>query len=151
MVVAVCLTGTVAAASPVAAAPYCGFSWGSTPKSVTVAVETSMYQVRAGRHDCYDRLVVDMADYGPQGYDVRYVDEIIDSATGRPMPVRGGARLLVSPQSTLHGVFGVPDRTEVVDVRGYRTLQQVVYTGSWYSAGPFGVGCGPGCRSACSC
>lgn len=45
------------------AAPYCGITWGSLPKAGPSYAHTTatIDNVRAGRHDCYDRLVVDMA------------------------------------------------------------------------------------------
>ncbi len=48
-----------------AAAPYCGITWGSLPKSDPAMTQSPLFDVRAGRHDCYDRLVFDLA--GPVG------------------------------------------------------------------------------------
>jgi len=46
-----------------AAAPYCGITWGSLARSAgtTEPTSASLTGVRAGQHDCYDRLVIDLA------------------------------------------------------------------------------------------
>src|SRR3712207_6533647 len=63
----------LAPAGPAAAA-YCGITWGSLAKSGTHDADTdTLRNVRAGRHTCYDRLVIDLADArGFTAYDVRY-------------------------------------------------------------------------------
>src|SRR4051812_31867330 len=46
-----------------AAAPYCGITWGSLAKagpSASPVPAATVGAVRAGRHDCYDRLVLDV-------------------------------------------------------------------------------------------
>lgn len=82
------LTGLNLAGPPAAsAAPYCGLTWGSLPRSTAGATAGSFAGVRTGRHDCYDRLVVDVT--APvQSFDVRYVD-------GLGSAVPGGAQLEV--------------------------------------------------------
>src|SRR4051812_50149843 len=46
-------------------APYCGIRWGSLAKqsSAATAVPVTLTNVRAGRHACYDRLVLDGASW----------------------------------------------------------------------------------------
>jgi len=54
--------------------------------------------VRAGRHACFDRLVVDVAGIVARAYDVRYVPEVAfdGSATSCPFMAAGsGSRLVV--------------------------------------------------------
>jgi hypothetical protein len=51
--------------------------------------------VRAGRHDCFDRLVVDTA--GPvAGYHVFCTAEPLTDPAGRPFSLRGGVKLAVA-------------------------------------------------------
>jgi hypothetical protein len=53
-----------------------------------------LVNVRAGQHDCYDRLVLDLA--GPAaGYRVGYVPTVTGQATGDPLTLAGGAFLEV--------------------------------------------------------
>ena len=47
--------------------------------------------LRAGKHTCFDRLVVDVRGSAP-GYRVEYVDQIIQDGSGTIVPVRGSAR-----------------------------------------------------------
>ena len=46
--------------SSASAAPYCGIVWGSLAKSGGSSGAQTVAGVRTGRHDCYDRLVVDL-------------------------------------------------------------------------------------------
>ncbi|MGH6887064.1 MAG: AMIN-like domain-containing (lipo)protein, partial [Geminicoccales bacterium] len=47
--------------SPAVAAPepYCGIRWGSLPEIHDEMSNASLVNVRAGRHQCFDRLVLD--------------------------------------------------------------------------------------------
>src|SRR3954454_8373301 len=57
-----------------AAAPYCGITWGSLATSGgTTTSSGSLTGVRAGQHDCYDLLVIDLIGVpGTVGYTVSY-------------------------------------------------------------------------------
>ncbi|MGR6923904.1 AMIN-like domain-containing (lipo)protein [[Actinomadura] parvosata] len=48
--------------------------------------------VRHAAHDTYDRVVVDLKGDVP-GYNVKWVDELVQDGSGRPIDVRGGAYL----------------------------------------------------------
>src|SRR3954451_8876102 len=105
-------------------APYCGIRWGSLAKqgSAATAGPVGLTNVRAGRHACYDRLVLDGGSwegvrYGgevredparrgarPPSHDrlvldgaswarVRYVGQVREDPSGRVVPLRGGAKL----------------------------------------------------------
>ena len=81
-------------ASANAATPYCGITWGSLDKAADPYSLKQLTDVRTGRHDCYDRMVLDMN--GPAaGYDVRYVDNIFADGSGELIPVAGGAKLQI--------------------------------------------------------
>src|SRR3954454_5303858 len=83
-----------------AAAPYCGITWGSLDKSSGGGGGT-VANVRAGQHDCYDRVVIDLS--GTQtsnNWTVGYVDQVRDDPSDQPVTLAGGARL----QIRLHGV-----------------------------------------------
>jgi len=146
---AVGLAGLVLAISPPAttlaeagAAPsstsigWCGISWGSLPKSAAPSATGhagSVIGARAGRHACYDRLVIDVR--GPiAGYDVRYVDAVHAEGSGKAVPVLGGARLQVT--------VGAPaDRaTRPLDVAGWSTFRQVAWAGSFEGSTTLGLG-----------
>lgn len=133
-----------------AAAPYCGIRWGSGPK---LAVEgpggdTHVTNVRAGRHACFDRLVVDM-DAPSDGYVVRYVDEYTGVAGAHPIVLRGGADLSVvafaaayeeDGHGGIRGTYAFDDPQELVDVTGFRTFRQVAWGGSFEARTSLGLG-----------
>ncbi len=128
------------------AAPYCGITWGSTPKTQDRFDLEAVNDVRAGRHACFDRLVVDVggedAFFG--SYDVRYVREVREDGSGARVPVRGGAVLQVvvkAPAYNEHGATYVPrNRAEVVDVTGFSTFRQVAWAGSFEGQTTVGLG-----------
>ena len=122
------------------AAPYCGITWGSLDKAGGQGGGT-LANVRAGQHDCYDRLVIDLG--GSAAYNVGYVDQVRRDPSDQPVTLAGGARL----QIRLHGVNGDSYANahrsgldHVVNVSGYRTLRQVALTGSFENVTSFGVG-----------
>ena len=135
--VALVLAGLLSPAAATAA-PYCGITWGSLPKASSAGDREFVHGVRAGRHPCYDRLVIDLngqdAEYG--SYDVRYVPQVVADGSGAPVPVRGGAVLQVTLAAAVYDEYGnviyLPrDRREVVDVSGFRTFRQVAWAGSF--------------------
>src|SRR5690348_6881633 len=72
-----------------ATSPYCGITWGSLAKSAgtTSATSATLTDLRVGRHACYDRLVIDLADApSSMGYQVSYTT-VRGVATGTPVPL----------------------------------------------------------------
>jgi hypothetical protein len=132
--VAVSVLGLVGPAT--AAAPYCGITWGSTPKTDdgTSDPGVTVTGVRAGQHACYDRLVIDLHGRPLGGYDVRYVAVVGMEGSGNPVPVRGGAALQVVVHAPAYDAAGptllLADEQNVVPVTGFRTFRQVAWAGS---------------------
>ncbi len=123
---------------PAQAAPYCGITWGSTAKTHTAADTEMVNGVRAGRHACFDRLVIDIGgqDVSFDSYDVRYVPLVYSDGKGDAVPVRGAADLQVivrAPAYDQHGnaTFTPANRREVVNVAGYTTFRQVAWAGTF--------------------
>jgi hypothetical protein len=147
-VLALLLTG--ASAVPVApnaeaAAPFCGIHWGSKSKSAgDPETNVLMTSVRAGRHSCFDRLVVDLAA-GQEYYNVGYVTQLHKPEGGAVVPLRGGARLSVfvamHPWDT-HGfpVYRPANPAELVNVTGWRTFRQVKLAYSFEYGTDIGLG-----------
>ncbi len=142
------LTCAVAAtAAPAAAAPSCRIAWGSTPEDTHRGAGGGwVSQVRAGRHACYDRVVIDIGDgAGLDWYDARYVDEVRADGSGVVVPTRGGASLQVAVRATSASPYGVypgvgTAPTELTNVTGFRTLRQVVWAGEFESTSSIGIG-----------
>ncbi|WP_036341095.1 AMIN-like domain-containing (lipo)protein [Modestobacter caceresii] len=127
--------------------PYCGIRWGSLPESQPpTAPWGTVADVRTGQHLCFDRLVIDLQDAdGSAGHFVRYVDQVGAQGSGTPVPVRGGAVLQVVVQAPAYDdardpTYQPADPTEVVDVRGARTLRQVAWAGSFEGQTSLAVG-----------
>jgi hypothetical protein len=135
----------VAAASSTAqAAPYCGITWGSLAKSRATLVQGPVTNVRSGRHACFDRLVIDLRGRAP-GWTVRYVSTFTGQASGLPIALRGGARLAVTvnaPATKSSGAasYTPRNRTNVVNVTGYRTFRQVRWDSSFEGYTSLGIG-----------
>lgn len=139
------LVGTASAST--STAPSCALSWGSLPKQASQGPQfppTSLTNVRAGQHTCFDRLVIDLS--GPAvGYHVGYVPEVLRQGSGLPVPLRGGAFLdvtLHAPTYDLNGrpTFSPPNESNIVAVGGFRTFRQVASGGSFEGNTTFGLG-----------
>ena len=134
-------TGTVAAQT--SQQPYCGIWWGSRAKSSSVESYTTatIRNLRAGRHECFDRLVVDLgppsaglAGGQATGFQARYVPDL-DGGTGR---IAGDARLTVLVNAPAHDddyepTYAPRDPLHSVDVSGFRTFRQVAFLGTFES------------------
>jgi hypothetical protein len=128
-----------------AAATACATQWGSNSEWVRSPGRAPLTAVRTGRHDCFDRVVFDLA--GPAaGYRVEYADQVTQGGSGTVIPVPGGARLLVDVN---HAAYEAGNPTirpaptagqQIADVNGYRTLRSVVYGSSFEGTTTFGVG-----------
>ena len=142
--VAVSTLGLVGPAS--AAAPYCGITWGSQPKVAegTGSSVAFVTDVRAGRHACYDRLVIDVGGGRATAYSVRYVQQVTNDPKGDPVALRGGAALQVivrAPAYDEHGPTYLPaNPREVVNVTGFSTFRQVAWAGSFEGQTTLGLG-----------
>jgi hypothetical protein len=111
----------------------CAVTWGSTPKSVTNLTHRTLTGVRAGRHECFDRLVLDLNAPG-EGYRVRYVSAVHDQGRGAVVPLRGGAYIEVDDQSQARTRLAMPN------VAGYTTFRQVAWGGSFEGYTTVGLG-----------
>jgi hypothetical protein len=137
---------TVGLIAPAAAnaGPYCGIRWGSLPEAHGDMSQASLVNVRAGRHSCFDRLVLDLRGK-TDGYRVEYVSAVRSDGSGEVIPVRGGARLQITLLAPAHDAnynltFRPANRDEVVNVAGWRTFRQVVFDGSYEGVTTLGLG-----------
>ncbi len=139
--------GVVPAAVPQAgaAAPYCGITWGSLPRTNPRLAAGPIINARAGQHPCYDRLVIDLRTAPAPGYSVRYVSKVLTQGSGHVVPLRGGAYLQIvvrAPAYDLagHATYRPPRPSEAVAVTGFRTFRQVAFAGSFEGYTSFGLG-----------
>jgi hypothetical protein len=127
----------------------CAVTWGSLAKQgpVTGPVPGALLSnVRAGRHACYDRLVIDIRGTSAmRSYRVEYVRQVTQDPSGRPVPLRGGASLQIAVGASDHTTSGTPtyapaNRRELVDVTGFATFRQVAWAGSFEGVSSVGLG-----------
>jgi hypothetical protein len=133
------MAATASAAPAAPDRPYCGIRWGIQPKEAGSMVQTRVRNVRAGQHPCFDRLVIDLGAGPRPGYSVRYVRQIVQDASGQPIPVKGGARLSIVLRAPARNGFAVNSH-HLVNVTGFRTFRQVVAAGSFEGVTSFGLG-----------
>ena len=140
------LLGAVVTA-PAAAAAGCAVTWGSGAKVAAGYSSRQLSGVRAGRHTCYDRVVIDLngAASTAVGYDVRYVGAVTEDGSGAVVPLRGGAKIAVVVRAPAYTPSGAPsyrpaNRRELVDVTGYSTLRQLAFAGSFEGQTTIGLG-----------
>ena len=150
VLLALALSMTAAPTAQAATRPYCGIYWGSLAKtgagpSYTTSGSDSVYNVRTGRHTCYDRLVVDVS--GPVGtYNVRYVTHVSTEGRGLTVLTRGAAALEISVMNPAYNpytgvsTYVVANPDELTNVAGYRTFRQVVWAGTYEGYTSIGIG-----------
>lgn len=125
----------------------CHNHWGSLLKEEAIAREAPSHvvNVRAGRHACFDRLVIDL-DGPASNYTVRYAVTTGMAGTDNPIALRGGAFLDVSvnaPSTDDDGVnptYEPANPSEAVSVRGFSTFRQFAYVNSFEGHTDFGLG-----------
>jgi hypothetical protein len=144
MAVVTAVVGMVVLPAGASADPYCGITWGSGAKSASPTTVSELVNVRAGRHDCYDRLVFD-TNGSVDGYWVSYAGTVYEDPTGAPVPLRGGARLSVTAQAPSYDETYTPtytpaNRAELVNVAGFQTFRQVAWAGSFEGTTTVGLG-----------
>ncbi|WP_194816244.1 hypothetical protein [Nocardia sp. XZ_19_385] len=141
----VTLATLVVTAAPASSTPsYCGLVWGSLNKSIPTGSQTPLTNIRSGRHQCFDRLVFDLA--GPvSGYHVAYTDRVTMDGSGAPVPLRGGAFLQAAVYAPAYdnagnSTYHPANRNELTDVTGYSTFRQVAWAGSFEGQTTVGLG-----------
>jgi len=128
------------------AATGCATRWGSLPEGGSTYSTGSVTDVRAGRHACFDRLVVDVSGRAGRSYDVRYVPTAYTEGEGSPVRLRGAADLQVVVRAPAYDsgsgtpTYAPADRRELVRTRGFRTFRQVASLGSYEGQTSIGLG-----------
>ena len=126
------LLAVVLLAAP-ASATVCSTPFGSLPRDVPALGTGEVDTVRAGRHECFDRLVV-VVDGPPAGYNVRYVDQVIADGSGAVVSTPGGARLQVIVRHPSVSLVPLPT------VADFSTFRSVTNAGSFEGQTTYGLG-----------
>lgn len=130
------------APGPASATAYCGITWGSQAKVSSSKYTPVLTNVRAGRHTCYDRLVVDLKGKRP-GYDVRYA-AVYSEGKGDRIPLRGyDMRIIVKApayDSKGRATYNPRNKSNIVNVKDFRTFRQAAWGGSFEGQSTIGLG-----------
>ena len=98
-----------------------------------------MTGIRAGRHECYDRLVFDIA--GPATtLRAGYVSAVYADGSGDLVPLRGGAFLHIVVRADSQRSYVPKNHTDVVNVAGWQTFRQVAFAGNFEGYYSIGLG-----------
>jgi hypothetical protein len=119
--------------------PFCGIRWGSKGKSAGKLVASPVVHVRAGRHACFDRLVVELGAGKRPGYHVRYVARVSQEPSGRVIGVHGAAKLRITVLAPAARNFPVA-RRQLAKLPGFSTFRQVAGAGSVDGSTALGLG-----------
>ena len=111
----------------------CPTGWGSLPESDPTMGTGELDTIRTGRHECFDRLVVDI-DGPPAGYHVSYVDEVTADGSGFVVPTPGGARIQLVVRHPSYHTPALPS------VSGFSTFRSVTWAGSFEGQSTLGLG-----------
>ena len=134
------------------AAPYCGIGWGSLPKQDFHYTTATISNLRAGRHACFDRLVVELGPREPgwpgpdaNGYQVRYVSQFTSDPSDRPIALAGGADLSIVVHARAvddngRQTYRPANAARAVNVAGFSTFRQVVFDGTFEGQTQIGLG-----------
>ncbi|WIY00395.1 hypothetical protein QRX60_41110 [Amycolatopsis mongoliensis] len=144
-------TTTSPPATPPPATPSCAATsrWSTEARSSATMSRDALYLVRAGRHDCFDRVVFDVNGPAEAGYVVRYVTVVTSDPKGDPLPVPGGAALEVVVRAPALGTDDSghqPGRVlaatgdTLVTTPGWPALRAVRFAGSFEGQSTFAVG-----------
>lgn len=117
-------------------------SWGSLPKSAPGMSPGSIIGIRAGESGCADRIVFTIATNGATpGFRVRYVSQVTQDASGAPVPLRGGARLLIVVNANGHDIStGKSSFRFLPSIRGFRTFTDLKSAGDFEGLASLGLG-----------
>jgi len=130
-------------AGPAAAtAAACATPWGTKAKVAAHAETSHTARVlggRAGRHACFERLVVDLGRGTAPGYRVQYVRAFHAQGSGKLIKLRGHAILQISLHAKAGAAFPSAGHA-VTSVAGFRELRQVLSGGSFEGYTAIGVG-----------
>ncbi|MGI8808559.1 MAG: AMIN-like domain-containing (lipo)protein [Acidimicrobiales bacterium] len=140
-----------AVAGAASAASYCGITWGSTAKAAPAMTGAPLTGARVGRHDCFDRLVLDLAGAPAPGYSVRYVNPPYRAeGSGAPLLVAGGAVIQISVHAPAYdgdgnstvpwGGTAIVVRPDQFQAGGFRTFRDLVWGGTYEGYSSFGLG-----------
>ena len=106
-------------------------------------------QTRAGRHECFERIVFDVDSPAAVGFSARYVPVVTADGSGHPVPVRGDAALQIVVRAPHADDGSLPGRGPISvgdpllpyrTFAGWSTVTEVAYAGSFEGQTTIAVG-----------
>jgi len=136
--------GTLVAVLLPAAAAFAGDGYGAAPvtvadRNVAPAGQPRLLSVDVGHHDGYDRVVFRFSSRVP-GYTVRYVGEVRQDGSDRPVPLAGSAFLVVTLHSVASGQVGAPPAPQDRSRPDFPQLREIAGAGDFEGYVSFGLG-----------
>lgn len=138
--------GAAAAAAPAIAVTHhaaaCSTNWGTNAKhrgSAAITVATRLQAVRAGRHGCFDRLVIDLSAGKRPPFSAQYVKNIVAQGSGKVLKVRGKAKILIVVRGPAGRGYHA-NAVNLTNVSGFKTFRQVRGAGSFERVTAIGLG-----------
>jgi hypothetical protein len=135
------------ATAPAASATVCETRWGSLAEHRAPFTTRQVTDVRSGRHQCFDRLVVEIDGRGKgrPGYQVKYVRRVERGGSGSVVRLRGDAKIRVIIKAPAyddegHVTYDPARPRELADVTGYDTFRQIAWAGSYEGQTVIGLG-----------
>lgn len=115
--------------------------WATKDTQADPVSTDALHQVRAGKHDCYDRVVLDVDGPADVGYLVGYVPVVTSDGSGSPVPVDGGAALQVILRAPAADSAENGDYFYTADqLDGWASLRAVRFAGSFEGQSTVAVG-----------
>lgn len=126
--------------------------WSAELKQAAGSTTDALYLVRAGRHECFDRVVFDINGPTDVGYFAQYVPVVRADGSGAPIPVAGAAALQIVISAPAQGADESGHQAGKVLARtgdhfytesqlaGWRTLRAVRFAGFFEGQCTFAVG-----------
>jgi hypothetical protein len=101
----------------------------------------TLVAVRAGRHAGFDRVVFEFRGPVPATRHVRYVDQLVQDGSGKPVHLAGGADLEVVFQgANAHDDRGMPTVSPRRFSPGFTALKEVAQVGDFEAVVSYGLG-----------
>ncbi len=148
----VAATGTASAATPTvhsseararaACAPASAAAKSLTPPEV---VPPTLLDITADHGPCGDRVIFEVSAATTVGYQIGYERQLLGIGSGLPIDVLGRMVLVVTISAPAYDEEGdatyvVEDPTNLVDVSGLTSVEQVVWAGSMRGESRVGIG-----------
>ena len=130
------------AATPASCAPA-----SAAPRSVAPpeVVPPNLLDITASSGVCGDRVIFEVSEAAAVGYQVSYERQLLGIGSGLPLDVAGHRVLVVNIDAPAYdengnATYEVVDPTNLVDVSGLSSVEQVVWAGSLRGVTRVGIG-----------